>query len=752
MTHKHALAIAFLLGGVLPAPLSAQDQPEWHLKASNPQGWAEYDWVSRIAYGTNGVIFTYSGAFVVADSMKVNEETGEIFADGAVRIQRDEQVWSGEHLIYNFTNRQIEALQFRTGKPPVFVAGEGLHGEPVHTNHTTITPTNLLLRATNAFISIDDIQDPDVKIRAKSITILPNRKIIARHATLYVRGVPIFYWAYYERNLGPRANNFNFVPGYRSSYGPFLLSSYQWFLNDQLDAIIHADYRIRRGVGVGPDLNFHLGDWGNGFIRYYYLHDNDTTANLTNAVPSDRQRVYFSWLANPYTNLSVRSQIRYQTDLGVLHDFFEHEYRQNAQPNSYVEVDKVWQNFSLDLYAQPRLNSFLETVERLPDLRLTGYRQQLWQTPLYYESESSAGYYRRRFAETNELFPVIGPYTTNGQTYAAARADTYHQIVLPETFFGWLNFTPRVGGRFTYYSSAEGPGAMTDEAYRGVFNTGAELSFKASRVWPGFQSKLLEADGLRHIIEPSVNYVYVPKPNRVGTNEIPQFDFELPSLRLLPIEFPDYNSIDSIDSDNVMRLGLRNKIQTKRGGQVVSIVDWDVYTDWRLKPRSDQDTFSDVFSDLTLKPRSWLTLESLTRFETSNGDLRLALHTLTFQPNTTWNWSLSHFYLRDQTNSLPTALGEGKSVFASSFFYRLNENWGLRATHRYDIREGRMQEQIYSIYRDFRSWTAALSFRLRDNPLGSEDFGVAFTFSIKAFPRYGLGLDTVRPYYLLGGG
>src|SRR5438128_2211010 len=106
MTHKHALAMALLLTGVLPATIlraqdqletssdgKGQDQPEWHLKASNPQGWAEYDWVNRIAHGSNGVIFTYSGAFVVADSMKVNEDSGELFADGAVRIQRDEQVW-----------------------------------------------------------------------------------------------------------------------------------------------------------------------------------------------------------------------------------------------------------------------------------------------------------------------------------------------------------------------------------------------------------------------------------------------------------------------------------------------------------------------------------------------------------------------------------------------------------------------------------------------------------------------------------
>ena len=42
--------------------------------------------------------------------------------------------------------------------------------------------------------------------------------------------------------------------------------------------------------------------------------------------------------------------------------------------------------------------------------------------------------------------------------YSAARADTYHQLLLPWTFFNWLNVTPRVGGRFTYYSAETGPG------------------------------------------------------------------------------------------------------------------------------------------------------------------------------------------------------------------------------------------------------------------------------------------------------
>jgi hypothetical protein len=80
----------------------------------------------------------------------------------------------------------------------------------------------------------------------------------------------------------------------------------------------------------------------------------------------------------------------------------------------------------------------------------------------------------------------------------------------------------------------------------------------------------------------------------------------------------------------------------------------------------------------------------------------------------------------------------------------MNENWAFHASQHFEARDGRMEEQYYTLYRDLRSWTAALTFRIRDNRTGPDDFTVAFTFSLKAHPRYGLGSDTVRPYSLLG--
>ena len=519
---------------------------------------------------------------------------------------------------------------------------------------------------------------------------------------------------------------------------------------------MHLDYRERRGVGAGPDLNLHFGQWGEATFSYYYLHDHDPNESInTNSfsnlgtIPENRQRFYFAYQATPFTNLNVKAMVNYQSDPLVLHDFFESEYTQNPQPNTFVEVNKYSENWSLDAETTPRINDFFDQVERLPDVKLTGFRQQIFNTPVYYESESSVGYYRQVFADTNEaLFSTNMP----PPDYAAARADTFHQLLLPWTFFNWLNLTPHVGGRFTYYSQESGPGGTNDETYRTVFNTGIGASFKASQLWTGATNSLLEIDGLRHIIEPSVNYVFVPNPS-TPPSQLPQFDSQLPSLELLPVQFPDYNDIDSIDSQNVIRFGLRNTLQTKRDGQLDNLLDWNVMLDWSLKPNAQtnaiflqpQKTFDDLYSDLAFKPRSWIALESQTRYSINNGDLNFAFEQLTFTPNTRWSWGLGYWYLRGGF------LDSGDNLITSTMFYRLNDNWGLRATHDFNAQDGRLQQQFYTIYRDMRSWTGALTFRVIDNGNGQpRDFTVAFTFSLKANPRYHLGDDTVQPYRLVG--
>ena len=125
--------------------------------------------------------------------------------------------------------------------------------------------------------------------------------------------------------------------------------------------------------------------------------------------------------------------------------------------------------------------------------------------------------------------------------------------------------------------------------------------------------------------------------------------------------------------------------------------------------------------------------------------------TLTLSPGSTWRWTLGQYYLKDNIGNPPTSLGPGNNVFTSTFYYRLNENWGVRMAHYFEAKSGTLQEQSYTIYRDLLSWTAAVSLLVRDNPASSKvDYGAAFTFSLKAFPHYGRDADVASPYSLLG--
>jgi hypothetical protein len=82
----------------------------------------------------------------------------------------------------------------------------------------------------------------------------------------------------------------------------------------------------------------------------------------------------------------------------------------------------------------------------------------------------------------------------------------------------------------------------------------------------------------------------------------------------------------------------------------------------------------------------------------------------------------------------------------------MNENWGARINELYEAEDGAMEQQLYSVYRDLRSWTAAFTFRVTQGPNQPTDLSFVFTFSLKAFPRYTLNREVDQPGLLLGSG
>jgi hypothetical protein len=282
-------------------------------------------------------------------------------------------------------------------------------------------------------------------------------------------------------------------------------------------------------------------------------------------------------------------------------------------------VTKRDANYTITAITRFQANNFFEQTERLPEIVLDVKRTPLFGGPIFYEGETGIADLHRSFASDSGF-----------QDYATLRFDSFHQFLYPNTYFGWLSVVQRVGFRGTYYDETRDLGktlftpnpnpfipdfllpdptlAMPlqkgGSATRGVVNAGVEASFKLSRAWEDAQSSSLGLDGLRHVIQPFTNFSWVSSSN-ANPASILQFDRFEPSTQLLPIDFPQFTSVDSIDSWTILRLGVRNRLQTRRDDLTVSWMEVETYFDVNFDNPFDKTQYSNLFNKINFTPVPW---------------------------------------------------------------------------------------------------------------------------------------------------
>src|ERR1041384_298165 len=59
------------------------------------------------ASSSNGVLVVYGEAVLTAQQVAVNEQSGDVIADGDVRIQQGDELYVSQHIRYNFKTHQM---------------------------------------------------------------------------------------------------------------------------------------------------------------------------------------------------------------------------------------------------------------------------------------------------------------------------------------------------------------------------------------------------------------------------------------------------------------------------------------------------------------------------------------------------------------------------------------------------------------------------------------------------------------------
>ncbi len=747
-----------------------------------------------IAVADRNVIIRYSDVTIYCDYATYNPETRDVLLTGSVRLYRAGQLFTGDRALYNLETKVLNASDFLGEFTPFRFGGRTM--STIGTNQYHVK---------DGIFTTSDSSKPDYHLRARTVRIYAKDRVIFSNVTLFVGRTPVFWFPYLYQSLD-REVSFTITPGYSSVWGAYLLGQYTFPLTENTSGKLRLDLYAERGLGVGFESTWPAGgkssgnrvldtvtdsttgekrlearkgeSWGR--FRSYYIDDKEPNLNETanNREPIDTGRYRISLQDRTYLTDDIYSSIDINklSDRRFLQDFAEGEFRQNPNPDNMIALTKWSEDYTITLLGRKQINDDQDGTERLPEGALDMARRPIFgKSGLYYEGETSAGFLKRNFAE-DSLLP----------DYESFRADTFHQITYPTMLGGWLSLVPRVGVRGTYYSdsgtiqsqlfSREEQVAETDaitgepitdpvtglpvtrtvtltsienrlnqqgSVFRTVVSAGLESSFKLSRAYEQVQSRALGLDGLRHVIQPFMNLSFA------WTNQEPDRLFQFDSLRrstqLPPIDFPQFNTIDSIDNWAIMRLGTRNRFQTRRDNQTFTWLELNTFfdvnfdrPDFGLPVNPDDGTFSNLVNRLRWTPVPWVNLQVDSQVPLFDEGFTEVNSSVNFLATRNVQFNIGHRYMSGNK------LFNDSNLLNVGGYFRFDDNWAFSFRETYEFQDAILETQRYEVHRDLSSWVASLGMLVRKNEgtRGSQnDVGLLLTFTLKDIPNVRLPLS-----------
>ena len=696
-----------------------------------------------IATARDNVAIHIGDTDIYGDFAQYNSQTHEVLVRGHVRIYRDVSLYIADEGVYNIETKQIRTSAVRTEYHPYFLSSQNVNETSTNVYHIE-----------NATFTTDDSPRPDFHLHARTVRVYENDHVVFQNVTFYIGKVPVFWWPYMYQSLND-AFSFSIAPADLSSWGPSLLTQITFPITDDIKGRLRLDYRGRRGLAIGfeSDVDYGKDKSSNLKLKTYYIDDQNPDINPTAIrraeISPDRYRAslqdttYFTKDIYGIVNVTKLS------DAYVMQDFYQSEFRIDPNPDNVVALTKSDPFYTLTAITRFQANDFFQTTERLPEVVFDIKRHALFGGPIFYEGESGFADLHRNFAEGSGF-----------EDYGTTRVDTFHQLLYPNTYFGWLSLVPRAGFRATYYDKTRDLGNTlfpTDEdplipnfipldptpanpvinagsGVRTVYNAGIEGSFKLSRSWDDVASRTFGLDGLLHVIQPYSDFSYVHEEG-IDPSSILQFDRFEPSTQLPIFDFPQFTTIDSIASWTIWRNGIRNRLETRRDDLTVTWLELDSFFDVNFDNPYDRRTYSNFYNRLRFTPLPWASLSIDSQVPAFSSGFTEVNTTLSVQPVANLQINAGHRYLNDNP------FFQHSSLFVVGGYYRVTDNWGFGFQEQYEGTVGIFQEQRYAIYRDLTNWVASFGAVVRDNTGSKKEYGILLTFSLKAFPKFGFDLN-----------
>jgi len=629
-----------------------------------------YNLETGIVTGSGGIVVVQSDSRLRGDAVTINlsEKTAEI--EGNVVVTRLEQVIEGDRGTYDFEK------------------GEGIfhdalgHAEPWYVSaHTVERETSGQYTVENGTLTTCDLPHPHYLLRSRSITVVPDERVVARKISLLVGRLPVFYLPYYSQGLGPARPPLDFKTGTQSDLGAYATIGYNLELTEGVSLRPYVSGFTKSGVGggIGGHLNLFDGD-GRGTFDSFYISDLNDDNTDEPRIHQDRGKGDLYYRHELPYDLTALVQVEYITDHDFLKTFDFDEFSDRELPETFFHLERTADHNVVSLTVRERLANYITDVERQPELRVDLLEQRIGDSGLFFSAANYASYLN---VESG------GP--------ESARNFTEGRLSYPLHLWRWLGLVPYLEGDATYYSKMP----VEDDEYRGSWETGV---FAQSRFHKVYGSPFKRYSAFRHLFVPTLTYRFRPTPDEE------------------PADLYQFDSIDSIDRMNMFEVELKNYFQARQqDGRSVDLAQYNFTAGMEFDDGEDRLASLENEFLLRLAPNWEFALKGVNDFrDETRSDLVSGVVGYT-RPG---GFKATTGVIHEDTVLKP---------YETQIMYSLSKafgpKWNAGIEQRYDLAQEELSYQELWVWRDLHCWEVMV--RVRDR---REATSVMFMVNIKAFP------------------
>ena len=527
----------------------------------------DYDNVRDVYHARGKVHIFYSGAALYADDVELDNKNNVATAQGSALLKMGEDTLQGDKIVFNIENKTGTAYKARA-----FYARNNFHvkGEEIEKSGEN----TYVIKQPSA--TTCDGDNPDWEIAGSKMNVTIEGYGLVKDARFLAKGLPVFYSPFLLFPAKSKRQSGFLLPylSYsRDKDGIDIEVPFFWAISPQVDATFYQRYIEKRGFKEGGEFRYYLGEKSFGIFYGDYIEDTrhvtDTTDMATNR---DWQEMHKRWsyYINHQTNFD--SQFYVRTDLIKVSDkwYFKDFSSQNYYADNYARTGE--NNFKNIPFKGDQSLRYLESTARIykgwsninitglinstedfaavnndhilqkyPEIILTGIKQPLLNTPVYYEFTGSYDYFYR------------------GEGQKGHYVDFSPTVSVPFNISRYVKIIPQFALKETFWSRDD---SQTDSkektADRTLFNASVSLSSQISRI---FDVNMNGWEKVRHEVKPEFVYSYVPD---VNMDNVPDYYRPASSMFQMPGTIPFTPvSGEALTEQNAVAWSLTNTFTAK---------------------------------------------------------------------------------------------------------------------------------------------------------------------------------------------